>query len=223
MESKHSQNNFTVNVFSITEIYMPPEFGCQAFSSSFVLDRAGKRIPRFSPSALDLRPAAVCHLSGPFSQGDKLIDGKVFVGLYKPVGPVHIEAYYGVVSEAKVQPGIVARIETGLTQNALSLRFPAIMGQNTRSYRTSIGLNALEFDLYPVLSPLEIVAQQRGVLIQINDEHVDVAVIVEIPERAPATGVCLGDAWSCSFDQLFERVISQIAKDRPRGLVCVLR
>jgi hypothetical protein len=89
MESKHSQNDFTVNVFSIAEIYMPPEIGCQAFSSSFVLGRARKHIPRFSPPALDLRPAAVCHLSGPFSQGDKLIDGKVFVGLYEPVRPVH--------------------------------------------------------------------------------------------------------------------------------------
>ena len=98
MESKHSQNGFTVNVFSIAKIYMPPDFGCQAFSSSFVLGRPRKRIPRFPPLALCLRPTAVCHLSDPLSQGDKLVDGEVFEGLYKPVRPVHFEAYYAVVS-----------------------------------------------------------------------------------------------------------------------------
>ena len=57
---------------------------------------------------------------------------------------------------------------------------------------------ALRFDFVPISftlsqwsSPLQIVAQQRWRLVQIDDQDVDVAVVIEIAERAAAAGVRL--------------------------------
>jgi hypothetical protein len=38
IESKHLQETFAVNVFSIARFYMPVEISCQAFSSTFPLE-----------------------------------------------------------------------------------------------------------------------------------------------------------------------------------------
>ena len=122
-----------------------------------------------------------------------------------------------------MKAGIVARIKAGLTQDDLSLPLPAIMGKNPSPDRASIGFNSLEFDLNPVLFSLKIIAQKGRILIQIYDEHVDVAVIIKVPERAPAATVRLGNSRPSRFDQLLESVIPQIAKNRARRLVCVLR
>jgi len=58
------------------------------------------------------------------------------------------------------------------------------MCKNPSPDRAPIGLNSLEFDLNPILFSTKIVAQKGRILIQVYDQHVDVAVIVKIPERA---------------------------------------
>src|SRR5580692_1499846 len=116
---------------------------------------------------LRLGPAAVCHLSHSLSEGDEPINGEAFEGLHKSVWPVYVEADRSTVSEPKMKSRIVARIKAGLTQDALSLRFPAVMCKNASADRASIGLNSLKFDLNPILFSAEIIAQKRGILIQI--------------------------------------------------------
>src|SRR5580704_6245103 len=128
-----------------------------------------------------------------------------------------------VISEAEMKPRIVRRIKAGLTQDALSLRFPPVMCKNPSPDCAPIGLNSLEFDLDPILFSVKIVAQKGGILIQVYDQHVDVAVIVKISESASAAAVGLSNTRAGSFDQFLEGVIAQIAKDRARRLVCILR
>lgn len=97
------------------------------------------------------------------------------------------------------------------------------MCKNPSPNRAPIGLYSLEFDLNPILFSVKIVAQKGRILIQVYDEHVDVAVIVKISERASAAAVRFSNTRASSFDQFLERVIAQIAKDRARRLVCILR
>ena len=87
-----------------------------------------------------------------------MIDGDTFEGLDESVRPVHFHADRGMVSEAEMQAGIVAGIKTGLTQNALRLRFPAVMGKNPGTGRASIGLDPLKLHLNPILFSPKIVA-----------------------------------------------------------------
>jgi hypothetical protein len=65
MQSKHLQNDFTVNVFSIAEMYMPPVLRCQAVSSAFVLAGSGKRVlglPAGLLQVFDQPRLAICRL-----------------------------------------------------------------------------------------------------------------------------------------------------------------
>jgi len=137
-----------------------------------------------------------------------LIDGKLLEGLHKPVWPVHFEIKRSVISEAEMKPRIVRGIKAGLTQDALSLLFSPIMCKNPSPDRAPIGLNSLEFDLNPILFSMKIVTQKGRILIQVYDQHVDVAVIVKIPERASAAAVRFGNTRASSFDQFLERVIA---------------
>jgi hypothetical protein len=116
-----------------------------------------------------------------------------------------------------MQAQIAAAIEAGLTQNALSLRFSAITGQNPRSERASIRRHCLGFNLPPILFPADIVAQKRRAFVQIDNEHVYIAVIVEISERASTAAMRLRDTWTGGLYQLLEGAIAQIAKTSPEG------
>jgi hypothetical protein len=82
------------------------------------------------------------------------------------------------------------------------------MCKNPSPDRAPIGLNSLEFDFNPILFSMKIVAQKGRILIQVYDQHVDVAVIVKIPERASAAAVHLSNTWTSSFDQFLERAIA---------------
>src|SRR5580704_15836772 len=113
-----------------------------------------------------------------------------------------------VISEAEMKPRIVRRIKAGLTQDALSLRFPPVMCKNPSPDRAPIGLNSLEFDLTPILASTKVVPQKGRILIHVYDQHVDVAVIVKISERASAAAVCLSNTRTSGFDQFLERAIA---------------
>ena len=67
----------------------------------------------------------------------------------------------GIGAKSKVQTGIIAGIETTLTQHALRLCFPAITRENARSNGAAVGLDALEFHLDPVGIPTDVIAQQE--------------------------------------------------------------
>src|SRR5208337_1168414 len=170
-----------------------------------------------------LCPATVRHPPYSLSKRDQLIDWDVFEGFNKAVGPVHHQVDRSIVSEAEVQAGIAAGIETALTYEALRLCFPAITGQNPGPDRAPIGLHALKFHLKPILLPLDVIAQQGRGLVHVYDEDVDVTIIIEIPERTSPAAVRRSNAGAGSFDQFLEGVIAEIPKHHARCPVRILR
>src|SRR5580704_3402364 len=131
---------------------------CQAFSSTFMLGVEGGSAHRISGLWLAALPAAIGHQSGSLFQSNQLVDGHAPEGLHEPVGPAHFQVDRQIASESKMQPGIITGIETGLAQNALSLRFSAIMSKNARADGTAVGLDSIQFDLDPILFSTNIIA-----------------------------------------------------------------
>jgi hypothetical protein len=76
-----------------------------------------------------------------------------------------------------------------LAQQSLRLGSIPIMHENSGSDGTPVGLYAFQFHLDPIISlAAEIIAQQRGRFIQIDDEDVYIPVVVEVSKSAsPAT------------------------------------
>jgi hypothetical protein len=64
-----------------------------------------------------------------------------------------------------------------------------------------------------VIGAAHVVAQQRGRLVQIHDQDIDVAIVIEIAEGHAAAGMRLGDAGPRQVAQFFEFAVSQIAKN----------
>jgi len=73
----------------------------------------------------------------------------------------------------------------------------------------------------PVMRSPQVVAQQSGRLVHIQDQNVEVAVVVKITEGAAATGVrrCYPRA---RIGDLLKRAVRQIAKENARRLVGIL-
>jgi len=118
-----------------------------------------------------------------------------------------------------MQPQIVYREETSLAQNCLRLFLPSVLRNDRRPNRAAVRFRALQLHLQPVPASRHIVPQQRGRLIEIDDHHVHIPVVIEIAERAPAAGVRRRHARTGAVHQLLELPATQISKDHPRRLV----
>ena len=106
--------------------------------------------------------------------------------------------------QTEVQPGIVTREKAGLTQQGLSLCLPSVARQNSSPDRAAIGFYALELDFDPVCLASEVVSQQRWRFIEIDDDHVDVAIIIEVSESATAAAMQGGNTGTRFCNQLFK-------------------
>src|SRR5882672_1511889 len=90
-----------------------------------------------------------------------------------------------------MQPGVVAGIETRLAEHRLGLDLSPIADQHSSANRTTVRLYSLQLDLDPVLLAAQVVTQQRRGFIKIDDQNIQVTIIVEVAERAPAAAVRL--------------------------------
>src|SRR5215467_16249010 len=97
------------------------------------------------------------------------------------------------------------------------------MHQDASPYRAAIGFRALELNFDPVRLPGEVVSQQRRRFVEVDDDHVHVAVIVKISEGATAAAMRSSNSRTCFHDQFLECALSQVSKDRARSLAGVLR
>src|SRR5581483_2881310 len=122
-----------------------------------------------------------------------------------------------------MQSRIIGGIKAGLAQNRLSLCFAAVVDQNPRADSASIRLHTFELHLEPILFSTQIVPQQRRSFIQIHNQNVDVAIIVEIPESASAAAMGRRYAMSRSVDEFLELAVPQVSKHSARRLVGILR
>src|SRR5438034_4419816 len=96
------------------------------------------------------------------------------------------------------------------------------MRQNARSDGTAIRFCAFELNLNPVLFPREVVSHERRRFVEVDDDHVDVTVIIEISEGATAAAMRGGNARAGFADQLFKYALPQVSENRARSLVRVL-
>src|SRR5215831_13432536 len=154
--------------------------------------------------ALALGPSAVWYLPGALFEGDELIGCQTLEGFNRTVRPVNFDVDRTCISQSKMQPGIVARIETRLAQDVLSLRFSFKMRQNTGSNRTSVGFHTFKFDLEPALLAAQIVAQKRGRFVQIDDKDVQIAFVVEVAEGTSAARMRVRYRRAGEVEEFFE-------------------
>lgn len=68
-----------------------------------------------------------------------------------------------------------------------------------------------------------VVAQQRGRLIDVDDQDIDVAVIVEVAERATSAGMLFGHSWARFLGQLFKLAFAEVAIKQAWSPVRILR
>jgi hypothetical protein len=127
-----------------------------------------------------------------------------------------------ICAQSEVQAGIVARIETTLTQHALGLCFPAVVNQNAGSNGASVGLNPVKLHLNPVGTPAYVIAQQGRRFVQVYDQNVDVTIVIEVPERTSPAAMRRGNPGAGSLDEFFKGLIAQIAENGAWSLVGVL-
>ena len=98
------------------------------------MNLAGNYVPAdLAPQRLGFGPAAVRNGACALSQCDQLIGWDVLEVFVQPVGPIHIQVGRSKASQTEMQPGIIARVETGLAQYGLSLGFPSVMGEHPGS------------------------------------------------------------------------------------------
>src|SRR5258708_34717560 len=91
-----------------------------------------------------------------------------------------------------MEAGIITRIEAGLAEYRLSLHPISIVNKHTSANGDSIGFDTFQFHLEPVSFPTAIVAQQRRRLIQVHDENVHIAIVIEV-SKSTATTAMPGD------------------------------
>jgi hypothetical protein len=128
----------------------------------------------------------------------------------------------GIGAQAEVQAGIVAGIEATLTHNALGLRFPTVMDENTGSNGASVGLNPLKLNLDPIGISAYIVAQQGRRFVQVYDQDIDVTVVIEVSKRTSPAAMGRGHAGAGRVDEFFKGLIAKITKNDAWSLVSIL-
>src|SRR5919197_1739837 len=80
-------------------------------------------------------------------------------------------------------------------------------------------MRAHQFHFQPVAIPAEIISQERRGLVDIRDQDVEIAIIIEISKRSATAGVRLGNARAGSVEEFLEAPTSQVSKEYPRSLV----
>ena len=122
-----------------------------------------------------------------------------------------------------MKPGIIAGEITRLTQKVLRLHLFSISHHDSGSDRASVGFSSDQFYLEPVVLRGSIIAQERGGLVQIHDDNVEIAIIIEISESAAAAGMRCCNARTSFLDKFFKTALAQIPENNTWSLVRKLR
>src|SRR6266568_7283769 len=153
-----------------------------------------------------------------------MIRRQLLESLVEPAWPVDVDVNGSGGPQAEMQTGVVAGKKAGLAQHSLRLGLIPVMDQNSGSNGTAVRLDTLQFHLDPMIRLAgEVIAQQRRGLVQINDQDVDIAVVVEVSKRASPTTVGRRHARSCIFDEFFKDAVAQMSKNGARCFVGILR
>src|SRR5205823_4142382 len=172
---------------------------------------------------LHFGPPAVRYETHPFPEGDESIGRDLLKSFVQATWPIHVDVRHRGVPQTEMQAGIAAREKAGLTQDRLRLGLATIMDNHPGSNGASIGLYAVQFHFDPVGLTLEVIAQKRGRLVEIDDQYVDIPVVVEVSKSASPTTVCRCYTRTRLPDEFFENAFAQVPKDDAWCLIGVLR
>src|SRR5580698_1337850 len=145
-------------------------------------------------------------------QCDESIGRKVRVNLDTAEGPADFDVNRCGGAETKVETRIVCGDVARLAHGFLDMNFAAAANGDSASEGAAIAFGSVQADLDPVVVGRSVIAQERGRLILIHDENVEVAVIVEVAECATAADVAGVEGGLGLFGDLYECSVTEIAK-----------
>src|SRR6266550_7426972 len=118
-----------------------------------------------------------------------------------------------------MQPEVILRIIARSAHHLINLAMFAGRHFDTSADGRSIRArpHALEHD--PIVLVAALVAQQGGWPIQVVDDYVDIAIVVEVPNGAAASQILESNGWSGFRGNVLEMTVPKIAIQNPRLLV----
>ena len=129
-------------------------------------------------------PLVSCHDAGSLLYTDQGVRSHGGVLFLRSGRPSDFQIRLGLDSQPEMEPGVVRGMETRLAEHRLGLNATAVVRFHGGPDRAPVGLGSNQLDLEPVGSAGKVVPQQRGRLVEIDDENVDIPVIVEVPRKA---------------------------------------
>src|SRR6059036_1882163 len=109
-----------------------------------------------------------------------------------------------------MQAQVILGVKAGLAEDLLGLPTPS----GGRGYAgpdgAAIGPQTNQLDLQPSILIPAIIAKQRRGLVHVHDEHIDIAIIVEVAERASAARMARRDAWPAAVTHVFEHTTPEV-------------
>jgi len=115
-------------------------------------------------------------------------------------------------ANAEVQTGVAGGKITGLTEHLLRLHLAAVADQDTCPDGVAIALHSFQTDLDPAVAVRRVVAQQRRRLIDVYDQGIHIAVVIEIAKGQTAAAMAGNDAGTGPCAELGESAVTSIAK-----------
>ena len=117
-------------------------------------------------------------------------------------------------TEPEMQTAIVGGVEARLRRDVLRLRAAAVSRDHARADGAAVRLHAHQQDLQPVAASGDVVPQQRRRFVHVDDDHVHVAIVVEIAECATPARVRRRHAGARFLDELLEPAVAEVAEDQ---------
>src|SRR4029077_18188907 len=122
-------------------------------------------------------------------------------------------------AEAEVEPRVARRIKARLARDALRLRFFAVMDDDARADGAAVRRGTDELHLQPVVRAANVVAEEGRRLIEIHNENVYGADVIEIAEGGAAAAVFVENGRTGFVAKFLKRVVAEIAEKHARTLV----
>ena len=94
----------------------------------------------------------------------------------------------GSCSQAEAEAQVALRHHAGAGMNLVDLRMLSGHHAHARADGRAVAMGAQQFDGDPIILVAAVVAQKRRVIVHVQDQHVDVAVVVVIAKGAAAAG-----------------------------------
>ena len=121
--------------------------------------------------------------------GDQAVGSDCFEALADAAGPTHFDVGGLLGAEAEVEAAVVHRQEARLPGDLLDLLAAAVPDQGAGADGAAVGFGGVELLLEPAVVAFDVVAQERGWFVEVDDENIEIAIVVEIAEGAAAATV----------------------------------